>query len=101
MFRRQSKFVVIDIYIYYKVDAAHRDIALAGATAVLDILAAQAGVSGSLSQRADDPLTWLETYRGVANEAAFNTAMDKALTTSGLLNCLAGERHVERFVPCV
>jgi hypothetical protein len=91
---------VIDIYIYYKVDAAHRELALGGARAVIDLMAAEVGVTGALGQRADDPLTWLETYRGVTDEPHFHAAMDKALNISGLLKCLAGERHVERFVAC-
>jgi len=91
---------VIDIYIYYKVDAAHRELALGGARSVIAVMAAEAGVNGALSQRADDPLTWMETYLGVSEESRFHVAMDKALNLSGLLNCLAGERHVERFVAC-
>jgi hypothetical protein len=91
---------VTDIYIYYKVDAAHRDIAQERARALLAAVAAQAGVAGALDQRADDPLTWLETYRAVPDEAAFHAALSQALGASGLLDCLAGERHLERFVPC-
>jgi hypothetical protein len=91
---------VIDIYIYYKVDAAHRELALGGARSVLEQMAADAGVAGTLGQRADDPLTWLERYPAVVDEARFHAVMDKALNHSGLLNCLAGERHVERFIAC-
>jgi len=91
---------VIDIYIYYKVDEAHRELALGGARSVLECMAAETGVAGALGQRADDPLTWLERYPGVTDENHFQAAMDKALNHSGLLNCLAGERHVERFVAC-
>ncbi|QID17953.1 DUF4936 family protein [Nitrogeniibacter mangrovi] len=91
---------MIDIYIYYKVDAAHRELALAAAHTVLERMTVDAERTETLSQRADDPLTWLEIYRGVASESEFLARMDRVLADSGLLHCLAGERHIERFVPC-
>ncbi|MCZ4306802.1 DUF4936 family protein [Zoogloeaceae bacterium G21618-S1] len=89
-----------DLYVYYRVAAPRLAEARVAAAALLDAVAATGGVTGTLHQRADDPLTWMEVYRSVGQTDAFIAALDAAVDTTGLMACLDGERHVERFVPC-
>lgn len=89
-----------DLYVYYRV-AAHRVAeARLAAAAVLDTVSAASHITGTLHRRADDASTWMEVYRGVDDADQFILALNTAVTASGLLDCLDGERHVERFVPC-
>lgn len=87
-------------YVYYRVCAEHRTAAIEAATALIQDVLNTTGVTGSLSCRADDALTLMESYPGVTEPAHFRARLDKAVQRSGLLAVIAGERHVEHFVPC-
>lgn len=97
---------MIDFYVYYRArpDAA-RDEVLIAARSVLAHVARASGIQGSLSQRADDATTWMETYPAVADElaAGFEATLLQAVAESGLEALLdpGTTRHIERFRPCV
>ncbi len=65
-------------------------------------LAAQTGVAGHFLRKADDPWTWMEIYENVTDVAAFDAALEQAVTKHALLRFVdeGGSRHLERFVPC-
>lgn len=89
-----------DIYVYYRVYDGTRGLACAAVTRLFAALQKTVHVTGALSQRADDPLTWMESYLQVDDYSAFEAALANALTTSGLSPYVNGERNVERFVVC-
>ncbi|MCB1962464.1 MAG: DUF4936 family protein [Rhodocyclaceae bacterium] len=91
---------MIDVYVYYKVAPAHTADAHRAVAQLLASVAAASGVRGTLSMRVDDPLTWMESYPGVTDAAAFDAALQAAVEASALADCLAGPRHVERFRAC-
>ncbi|TVO53423.1 DUF4936 family protein [Denitromonas halophila] len=89
-----------DLYVYYRVARPRLTEARAAAAAVLDTMAASSGVTGTLHQRADDALTWMEVYRNIPDADPFLVTLDAAVDAAGLMACLDGERHVERFILC-
>jgi len=91
---------VSQIYVYYKVSAEHRAAALEAAAHVLSIVEQQTGIAGTLSCRADDPLTLMESYPGITDAVAFRLDLDTAVAHSSLGEFLHGTRHTEHFVPC-
>jgi len=91
---------VSQIYVYYKVTAANRAAALAGAKALIARAAADVGVDGALSCRAEDPLTIMEAYDAVPDAQAFMAWLDAAVSSGGLRSLIEGDRHTEHFVPC-
>ncbi|WP_062789801.1 DUF4936 family protein [Aquitalea pelogenes] len=91
-----------ELYVYYK-------IATIDGPAWLPLLRqmqaalAQQGVEVSLMRRQDDNAqqaqqTWMEVYRGIADEQAFLLQLQQALHDHGL-ESLGGARHMEWFVP--
>lgn len=89
-----------DVYVYYRVYGGSQGLACAAVARMFAALQKTVNVTGALSQRADDPLTWLESYLQVDDGPAFETALSNALNASGLSAYVNGERHVERFVAC-
>lgn len=89
-----------DIYIYYRIHDGTQAAARAAVGRLFAALRQTVGVTGALSQRADDPLTWMESYPQVHDWPAFESAHENTLTPSGLPAYVDGERHVERFVAC-
>lgn len=94
-----------ELYVYYRAPtAADESLALAIGAAQRGLEARHPGLRSRLLRRPEPTngqTTWMETYRhaeGVdaALEAAIDAAAQFALQGLG-----AGERHVERFVPCV
>ncbi len=79
-------------YVYYRVDAAR--IAALGIEIekLFSRIQSQFGVRGRWMHRRDDPATYMEVYEGVADEPAFEAALDRETSALGL------DRHVERFV---
>lgn len=85
-------------YIYYRV-AASAAPARETVSAMQAALAQEAGVTGRLLRRADDPDTWMEVYEDVADPDGFERALASAVDRFGVRSLLAAgaERHVERF----
>jgi hypothetical protein len=84
-------------YIYYHIDPAQAGLAAAQVDALLATLAAHCSQPPRRLNRCDDPTTWLEIYEGIADFAAFASALGEATLD---LNCAAftrDERHLECF----
>ncbi len=90
-----------DIYVYYRVHAGAQQAARAAVATIFTALRQSTGVRGRLTQRVDDPLTWMESYLEVTDTDAFEPALARALAASGLTECVNGERHMEYFAACV
>ncbi|MFV0664158.1 DUF4936 family protein [Denitromonas sp.] len=90
-----------DLYVYYRVLPARQGEARDAARLMLAAVERASGIAGRLQQRADDALTWMEIYPSIDDVASFSAALDAALQAAGLHACIDGERHTERFVPCV
>lgn len=79
-------------YVYYRLDA---DRALALRPEIEELfekIHRQFGVRGRWMYRRDDPLTYMEVYEGVTDDAAFESALAREAAKLGL------ERKTERFV---
>lgn len=90
----------VHLYLYYKLRPdAGVHVARSRVRAMQAGLARHTGIQGRLMRRADDPLTWMEVYEGVADRAAFMQALDAAALAHGLADLLeaGGARHVECF----
>ena len=79
-------------YVYYRVDAARFDVVRLSVQEILKKIEGETGIRGRWMHRRDDPLTCMEIYEGVKDEAAFEAALERATAKLGL------ERKVERFV---
>ena len=91
-----------ELYVYYKISADDRQ-ALLPLLRQMQAALAQQGVKVSLMRRQDESLqqaqqTWMEVYRGIADEQAFLLQLQQALHDHGL-ETLTGARHMEWFVP--
>lgn len=87
------------LYVYYRVasdDAGAR----AAITALLAAVEAETGVAGRLLARCDDPATWMEIYKPVADADAFARQLDQLARRHGAPAITGdGRRHVECFAP--
>ncbi|HYC43156.1 MAG TPA: DUF4936 family protein [Noviherbaspirillum sp.] len=89
----------MDLYIYYRVrdeDAAALQVR---ASAMLQRLAAEHGVAGSLKRRPeakDGRQTWMEVYQAVPD--GFEATLDAAVAREGLAELIDGPRHTEHFM---
>jgi Domain of unknown function (DUF4936) len=89
---------MLGYYIYYKVDAAQRDVTRTAARALLAEIARLTGVTGRLMARTDDALTWMEVYEPIVDRAAFDRALSAAVEQVGITALLiGGHRITERF----
>lgn len=85
-------------YVWYRV-TGDPGAARAAVDALMRDVTANAGVTGRLLVRRDDPRTWMEVYDHVADAARF----EAALTAGALRHEVArfaedGERHLEPFL---
>lgn len=88
----------MDLYVYYKVQAAQAAGLQGAVIAMQSALSAAHGVAAQLKRRPeapDDVQTWMEVYPGVGQ--AFPAALDAAVAQAGLAGRIAGPRHVEIF----
>ena len=88
----------MDLYVYYKVQAAHAAGLQAAVVAMQSSLSAAHGVGAQLKRRPEAPgglQTWMEVYPGAGD--AFLAALDAAAAQAGLARWIAGPRHVEVF----
>ena len=79
-------------YVYYRVDEARLGTIRAEIEKLLEEIKKQFGVRGRWMHRRDDPLTCMEVYEGVRDEAAFEALLEREAAGLGL------ERKTERFV---
>ena len=89
------------LFIYYKVDLAQRDAALAAIRVALGEVEGATGASARLMCRVEDPATWMEVYENVADIGALERALDAVVRAHALERFMkAGtQRHAERFQP--
>lgn len=88
------------LYVYYKVPASKSQIVRRALAALIEAVEQATGIRGRLMRRRDQADTWMEVYEGIADEAGFETALQAAVMSSGVLQLLEqGARHTERFVP--
>jgi hypothetical protein len=88
----------MDLYVYYKVQAAQAGSLQQAVIAMQAALSAAHGVAAQLKRRPPAPdgvQTWMEVYPAVA--AGFAAALDAAATQAGLAQLIAGPRHLESF----
>lgn len=79
-------------YVYYRVDADRVSVLRPQVENLFEQIHQQLGVRGRWMRRRDDPLTYMEVYEGVTDEAAFESALAREAAKLGL------ERKTERFV---
>ncbi|HTP63267.1 MAG TPA: DUF4936 family protein [Burkholderiales bacterium] len=79
-------------YVYYRVDAARADALRIEIHELLEKIQEQSGIRGRWMRRRDDPLTFMEVYEGVKDEAAFEALLEHESAKLGL------QRKTERFV---
>ena len=90
----------VHCYIYYRVDPGHAAAARRTIAAVLSTIEQRAGVTGSLLQRQDEPMLWMEVYENVRDPARFEVMLADLLDTHRFSQFLApgSVRRIERFI---
>jgi hypothetical protein len=89
----------MDLYIYYRVPAAHTSRLRPLVQAMQQRLANESGIVGQLKRRpeeTDGRQTWMEVYAAVPD--GFNAALERAVAEAGLSGMIEGNRHTEIFV---
>ena len=89
----------MDLYVYYRVQHHHSAELQAMVMIMQKKLSNLHGLSFSLKRRVEknmDYQTWMEIYFSVSDE--FVAVLEHAVTSSGLLRLIDGERHNEIFV---
>jgi hypothetical protein len=89
----------MDLYIYYKVDAAVATDLAARVAAMQARLSVSHRVAAVLRRRPgeqDGRQTWMEVYPDVP--AGFDSALAQAVGESGIAGLVSGPRHTEIFV---
>ena len=90
--------MTVSVYVYYRVAADVGDALRPRIVAAQQAIALTTSISGRLLARADDPLTWMEIYEGVAERARFLAALERALREVRVYELLpATERKIEVF----
>lgn len=84
-------------YVYYRINPAQADLAAARIDSLLLVLAPYCSQPPRRLRRCDDPLMWMEIYEGIADLAAFSSALDLAVLDSDCARHTLGERHLECF----
>ncbi len=90
----------VHCYVYYRVDPEHAAAAHRTIAAVLSTIEQRAGVTGSLLQRQDEPMLWMEVYENVQDPARFEVMLADLLDTHRFSQFLAPDsaRRIERFI---
>jgi hypothetical protein len=88
----------MDLYVYYKVQAAHAAALQEAVIAMQAALAAGHGIAPQLKRRPqaqDGVQTWMEVYPGAV--PSFPAQLAAAAAQAGLARWTTGARHVEIF----
>jgi len=88
---------VTSAYVYYRIDSEKMALAAARIHALLGAMALHCDAPPRRLSRCDDTTTWMEVYEGIADFAAFATALDTAAQTFDCSTFTLGERHLECF----
>jgi hypothetical protein len=83
---------VTSYYVYYRVDAEQVGALRLSIPGLFKTIENKTGIAGRWMRRRDDPLTYMEIYEGVKDEAAFEALLERESAKLGL------ERKTERFV---
>ena len=79
-------------YIYYRVEAGRLPGLRADIERLFGTVERATGVRGRWMRRRDRPDTYMEVYENVADDAAFESLLERETASLGL------QRHVERFL---
>ena len=79
-------------YVYYRVNAQKVEALRLSVLELFKTIERKTGISGRWMHRREDPLTYMEVYEGVKDEAAFEALLERESARLGL------ERKTERFV---
>ena len=86
-------------YVYYRVNPALADEAAGRVAALMQALQSHCSALPRVLHRCDDTNTWMEVYEGIADWTAFVSALQHSTAELDIAACLAGERHIECFLP--
>lgn len=86
-------------FIYYKLPATDAALVAERVRVMQGALAAASGVHGRLLRRPEDGpvITFMETYEGIADPAAFEAQIADAAAHAGLPQAWLDARRTERF----
>ncbi len=79
-------------YVYYRVEAGQIEALRLSVLDLFKVIENKTGILGRWMHRRDDPLTYMEVYEGVNDEAAFDALLERESARLGLV------RKIERFV---
>lgn len=95
---RRGRGPVTHYYVWYRV-AGDAGEARRAVDAVMRDVVANAGVSGRMLIRRDDPRTWMEIYENVGDAKRFEEKLDNAVMRHGFARFVeGGKRQVEPFI---
>lgn len=88
------------LYVYYRIDPAHREALSAAVARLFEVIRRESGVEGRWMQRRDDPQTCMEVYGPVAAVAEFTALLEAQVRRLGIDRFLAAgaTRSTEIFV---
>jgi hypothetical protein len=88
-------------FVYYKVDLAKSEWAIAAIHAALADIERACGIRGRLMRRTDEPSTWMEVYDNVEDPASLDRAIEAAVAAHELERFLrpGTRRMFEKFEP--
>jgi len=84
-------------YVYYRIDPAQASVAATRIDALLCAMTMHCSEPPRRLNRCDDASTWMESYEGIADYAAFAAALHAAALSLGCAAFTQGERHLECF----
>jgi len=87
------------VYIYYRIDPAQADAAAHAVDALLTQLTPYCAIPPRRLVRCDEPELWMEVYEGIADWAAFETALQVAEAGLTQVGIPFDSRHCECFCP--
>jgi hypothetical protein len=80
---------VTSYYVYYRVDAGKVGSLKLEIKKLFEEIQKQTGICGRWMHRRDDPLTYMEIYEGVKDEAAFEALLERECGLLGLQQFVA------------
>jgi hypothetical protein len=84
-------------YLYYRIDPARADLAASRIDSLLNTMARHCCQPPRRLHGCNDPHMWMEIYEGIADFAAFATALSSAIEAFDCAAFTLGERHLECF----
>jgi len=87
---------MFNVYVYYRLDPNHADVAETSIHALMARMACR-GVTAQLLKKYDEPLLWMESYTGITDAEIFLRELASVAAEYDVGIFLNGERHVECF----